>query len=369
MTDAQVRRLREKRMEGKTVSAAAAAAGMGERTAHRWQRGALPSAAKAPRTWRTREDLFADVWLSEVVPRLVADAAGRLQALTLFEWLCEQHPGRFEPGQLRTLQRRVRAWRAQHGPDHEVYFEQVAVPGREAAFDFTDARDLGVTIRGVPVPHLLFEWVLSYSGWTYVALALSETFEALVAGVQGALWTLGAAPAVLRHDNLSAATRELRRSGGRQLTVRFRQVLEHYGLRSSRIQPRKAHENGVVEQSHFRTQTAIEQALLLRGVVGIDTTQISWGVEGKGSPHQREAHRQGNGGRDVETPQTAQRQRYVLADQPQAPRDACPGQVEEKRRTQKERRRFDGLVGNQSQQRVDQVETSGDEEHPSPEQP
>ena len=150
-------------------------------------------------------------------------------------------------------------------PDHEVYFEQVAVPGREAAFDFTDASALGVTIRGVPFPHLLFEWVLSYSGWTYVALALSETFEALVAGVQGALWTLGAAPAVLRHDNLSAATRELRRSGGRQLTARFRQVLEHYGLRSSRIQPRKAHENGVVEQSHFRMKTAVEQALLLRG--------------------------------------------------------------------------------------------------------
>ena len=240
VTDAQVRRLREKRMEGKTVSAAAAAAGMGERTAHRWQRGALPSAAKAPRTWRTREDPFADVWLSEVVPRLVADAAARLQVLTLFEWLCEQHPGRIEPGQLRTLQRRVRAWQAQHGPDHEVYFEQVAVPGREAAFHFTDASALGVTIRGVPFPHLLFEWVLSYSGWTYVALALSETFEALVAGVQGALWTLGAAPTVLRHDNLSAATRELRHSGGRQLTARFRQVLEHYGLRSSRIQPPRA---------------------------------------------------------------------------------------------------------------------------------
>ena len=199
VTDAQVQRLQAKRMEGKTVSAAAAAAGMGERTAHRWQRGALPSAAKAPRTWRTREDPCADVWLSEVAPQLVADAAGRLQALTLFAWLCEQHPGRFAPGQRRTLQRRVRAWRAQHGPDHEVYFEQVAVPCREAAFDVTDASALGVTIRGVPFPHLLFEWVLSYSGWTYVALALRETFEALVAGVQGALWTLGAAPAVLRH--------------------------------------------------------------------------------------------------------------------------------------------------------------------------
>ena len=265
ITDAQVRRLREKRMSGKTLAAAAAAAGMSERTARHWQSGALPSTAKAPRTWRTREDPFAGVWESEVVPQLVADTEGRLQVLTLFTWLRRRHPGRFQAGQLRTLQRRVRDWRVQYGPDREVYFEQVAVPGREAAFDFTDASDLGVTIRGVPFPHLLFEWVLSYSKWTYVGLAFSETFEALVAGLQGALWTLGAAPAWLRHDNLSAATHELKRSGGRQLTVRFQQVLDHDGLRSSRIQPGKPHENGVAEPSHFRTKTAIEQALLLRG--------------------------------------------------------------------------------------------------------
>ena len=191
ITDAQVRRLREKRMSGKTLAAAAAAAGMSERTARHWQSGALPSTAKAPRTWRTREDPFVGVWESEVVPQLVADTEGRLQVLTLFTWLCRRHPGRFQAGQLRTLQRRVRDWRVQYGPDREVYFEQVAVPGREAAFDFTDASDLGVTIRGVPFPHLLFEWVLSYSKWTYVGLAFSETFEALVAGLQGALWTLG----------------------------------------------------------------------------------------------------------------------------------------------------------------------------------
>jgi hypothetical protein len=163
------------------------------------------------------------------------------------------------------LQRRVRDWRAQHGPDLEAYFEQTAVPGREGALDFTDASDLGVTIQGDPFPHLFFEWVLSFSGWTYAALAASETFEALVAGLQGAVWTLGAVPDVVRHDNLSAATHELKRSGGRQLTERFRGVLDHYGLRSSRIQPGAAHENGVVEQAHFRTKTAVAQALLLRG--------------------------------------------------------------------------------------------------------
>ena len=273
VTDAQVRRLREKRTSGKTLAAAAAAAGMSERTARRWQSGGLPSTAKAPRTCRTRENPFADVWQSEVVPRLVADTQRRLQVLTLFRWLCRRHPGRFQPGQLRTLQRRVREWRAQDGPDREVYFEQVAVPGREAAFDFTDASSLGVTIHGGPFPHLLFEWVLSYSRWTYVGLALSETFEALVSGLQGALWTLGAVPAVLRYDNLSAATHELKRSGGRQLTTRFQQVLDHYGLRSSRIQPGKPHENGVAEQSHFRTKTTIEQALLLRATETSSTSQ------------------------------------------------------------------------------------------------
>jgi hypothetical protein len=33
-----------------------------------------------------------------------------------------------------------------------VFFEQVAVPGREAAIDFTHATDLGVTIAGDPFP-------------------------------------------------------------------------------------------------------------------------------------------------------------------------------------------------------------------------
>lgn len=84
---------------------------------------------------------------------------------------------------------------------------------------------------------------------TYVALAASETFEALVAGLQAAVGTLGAVPAVVRHDNLSAATHELKRSGGRQLTERFHGVLDHYGLRSSRIHLGEALENGLVEQS------------------------------------------------------------------------------------------------------------------------
>ena len=88
VTDAQVLLLRQKRMSGKTLAVAAVAAGMSERTARRWQDGALPSTAKAPRTWRMREDPFADLWQSEVVPQMVAETGVRLQALKLFTWLC-----------------------------------------------------------------------------------------------------------------------------------------------------------------------------------------------------------------------------------------------------------------------------------------
>ena len=270
VTDAQVRLLRQKRMDGKTQAAAAAAAGVSLRTAREWDRGPAPSATKLPRDWRTRPDPFAQVWPVEIEPLLRSDTKGVLEAKFVLETLCRKDPARFHAGQVRTLQRRFRDWRALHGPDPEVYFQQVAVPGREAAIDFTHATDLGMTIGRLPFPHLLFEFVLSYSGWTLTALALGETFEALVAGVQGALWALGAVPEVLRSDNLSAATHELKRSSGRDLTVRFRAVLDHYGMRSSRITPGRAHENGVVEQPNGRVKALIAQALLVRGHADFD---------------------------------------------------------------------------------------------------
>jgi hypothetical protein len=66
-------------------------------------------------------------------------------------------------------------------------------------------------------------------------------------------------------DNLSAATRELRRSGGRALTVRFAAMMDHYAMRSTRIRPGQSHENGGVESRHRITKKLIAQSLVLRG--------------------------------------------------------------------------------------------------------
>jgi len=265
VTDAQVGLLRQKLMEKKTQEAAAAAAGMSVRSARTWQAGPVPSETKKARSWRTRADPFAAVWTTIILPLLVADTKRVLEAKTLIEVLDEKQPGQFGAGQVRTLQRRMRDWRAVHGPEKEVFFEQQHVAGREAAIDFTHGEELGVTVAGKPFRHLLFEFVLSFSGWVWACIAFGETFEALVAGVQGALWELGGVPEVLRSDNLSAATHELKLTGGRALTERFRAVLDHYALRSTRIRPGESHENGVAEQQHRRTKKALAQALVLRG--------------------------------------------------------------------------------------------------------
>lgn len=264
VTDEQVRLLRKKMAEGKTMASAAAAAAMSERSAYTWREGALPSETKSPRTWRTRPDPFSSVWTSEVVPLLEADQEGVLEATTLLAELQRRHGDAYGAGLLRTLQRRLHEWRAMHGPGKEVMFEQVHPAGREGAFDFTDATELGVTIAGQVFAHLLFQFVLSFSKWRAVGLAFSETFESLVRGLQDALWELGGVPTIWRSDNLSAATHNIP-GGGRELNRRFADVLTHYGATSTRIEPGKSHQNGGVEKAHDVLKSALTQALVLRG--------------------------------------------------------------------------------------------------------
>ncbi len=81
---------------GETLATAAAKAGMDQKTARKWrQSGQLPSEAKEPRDYRTRSDAFAEVW-AEVEELLERDAA--IEAKTIFDHLCKQHPGKFQEG-------------------------------------------------------------------------------------------------------------------------------------------------------------------------------------------------------------------------------------------------------------------------------
>ena len=120
VTDQQVRRLRRLDLKGLPRGRAAAQAGLDDKTARKYRRlGKLPSEVRMEHHWRTRPDPFADVWPQ--LEELLAVNPG-LEAKTLLEHLQRQHPGRFANGQVRTQQRRVKRWRALHGPAKEVFF-------------------------------------------------------------------------------------------------------------------------------------------------------------------------------------------------------------------------------------------------------
>ena len=259
--DGQARRLRRLLASGDCLAVAARRTGMDEKTARKYRDTiGLPSEQVRPRTWRTREDPFAQVW-PEVQARLEAEP--KLRAFTLFGWLQDQSPGRFPDSQRRTFERRVRAWRAAHGPPQEVMFPQLHAPGDLAASDFTSMNGLRITIGRQPFDHLLYHFTLTYSNWESVSVCFSESFEAFSRGLQKALWELGGTPGKHRSDSLSAAVNNL--SDDREFRARYRDLLDYYQMDPQRINVRKAHENGDVESSHGHLKTVVEQALLLRG--------------------------------------------------------------------------------------------------------
>lgn len=244
-----------------SLGAAAAKAGMDEKTARKWRRmGQLPSETRLPRTYRTRADPFAGFW-AEIEPLLQLDAS--LEAKTIFDHLCRQHPEQLQETQLRTLQRRVKRWRAQKGAPREVFFPQEHVPGRQAQSDFTHMNAVGVTIAGQPFAHMLYHLALTYSNWEWGTVCFSESYESLAEGVQEALWELGGVPEEHRTDSLSAAVRPP--GNKEEFTEKYQGLLRHYGMKASHSSPGRGHENGDVEQSHHRFKRAVVQELILRG--------------------------------------------------------------------------------------------------------
>jgi len=260
--DTEVKLLMQERRKGTAQRLAAARAGMSERTARKYeQAGQLPPHLKRPHIWTTRANPFEEHW-PWVIAQLERDPA--LQGSTLFALLCEQHPGCYRPTQIRTLQRHIARWRAVHGPEQEVIFEQRHQPGERAQSDFTHMEDLGVTIAGEPFPHMVYHFVLTYSNAEAISLCFSETFEALAEGIEKALWQLGGVPEQHRTDHLSAAVRHLRKEEREDWTLRYQALMQHYGMQPTWNNTGVAHENGDVEQSHHRFKQAVDQALRVR---------------------------------------------------------------------------------------------------------
>lgn len=106
---------------------------------------------------------------------------------------------------LRSLQRRVKHWRATQGFGWTVMFCQSVPAGHQGLSDFARPRT-AITIAGGPFDHLLYQPRLAYSHWRVVHITRGgKSYSALADGLQTALHKLGGAPSEHRTDNPSAA--------------------------------------------------------------------------------------------------------------------------------------------------------------------
>jgi len=281
-TDAQVRKLMTEIQKTNRVAVSGLRAGMDRKTARKYlSLKKLPSELRKPRTWRTRADPFEAVW-EELVQRLVD--APELEAKTLFEDLLERFPGKFQPGQLRTLQRRIRQWRATKGPEKRVFFSQQHRPGEAAQTDFTDMNSLNITIEGEAFDHLVSHFVLPYSNWECVKPCLSESMPALKAGIQKAVFMLGRAPMFHQTDHSTAATHRLgkqdRESANaceasdtpspkgdktRGFNADYLALMDHLGMIPRTTAVGEKEQNGDVESLNGAFKRRVKQWLLMRG--------------------------------------------------------------------------------------------------------
>ena len=162
------------------MEAAAARAGFSTATAYRLEADPRPPSQKKASRGRRRPDPLAPSWDAEIVP--ILKAAPGIRVIGVLQELRRRHPD-LSRNIRRTLERRIQAWRAVHGPEREVIFRQQHEPGRQGLSDFTDTNGLGVSIAGERLDHRLYHFRLVFSGWEHAHVVLGgESFAALAEG-------------------------------------------------------------------------------------------------------------------------------------------------------------------------------------------
>ncbi|MEK6205031.1 MAG: IS21 family transposase, partial [Amylibacter sp.] len=252
------------REKNQKQTTAAAKAGISERSGRSIESGLRSDPRAKDHNWRTRTDPLEPAWQTQLVPLLKQHP--NLQAITLLEHLQSSHLEQYPDSVLRTLQRRVKQWRALQGSDKEVMFRQEHIAGQQGLSDFTQLKRVTITLAGVVFKHLLYHFRLAFSHWSYLkVIEGGESFTALAEGLQEALQRLGGSPYEHRTDSLSAAFKNLNADAKEDINARYDALCKQYSMLATRNNRGLGHENGSVESPHGHLKRRIEQALLLRG--------------------------------------------------------------------------------------------------------
>ena len=248
-----------KEIQNGTLEKAALKVGISQKTARKYiKRKHLPSQQKG-KPLRSYSNPFEAHW-DKVTGML--ETSPELEARTILSYLVEMYPEHYRLNQIRSLQRRLKEWRAHYGASKQVIFRQDLKPGRQSQSDWTHMGDLNITIGGHAFPHLLFHFMLPYSQFETIMICETESFSTLIKGFEQGVLELGGVACEHRTDNLTAATQKM--GNDRIFTQRWREFLEHYQVQPSRNNPGVSHENGSIEKSHHTFKNAVDQHLMLR---------------------------------------------------------------------------------------------------------
>ena len=203
--------------------------------------------------------------LDEFWPEIkeLLDNDSKLKPYAILEFMMDKYPNKFDPSWRRTLERRIVRWGIENQIGKNVTCSQIHQPGDVLAFDFTEAASLSITVASVAWQGLIFHSTLTYSNWEYAQLCLSESYEAVVNGVQNTFLKLGGVTRRLRCDSLTAAVNN--HNSKHNFQTKYDLFLTHFGVAGHRINVRKPEENGDCESSHGHLKDYLDQQLRLRG--------------------------------------------------------------------------------------------------------
>jgi hypothetical protein len=252
------------RQEDNTQIISSNRSGFSDRTGRRIEKFGILSHKE--RCWKTRKDPLADIWDSELLPLL--QKLPELKPVTLFEYLEDKYPGKYDNSILRTLQRRVRNWKILSGKDKEVMFTQKHIPGQMGISDSTILKSK-ITIGGKELIHRLYHFRLAFSKWAYAKIILGgESFTTLANSLQNALLKINGSPKEHRTDSLSAAFNN--NNDKKELTDNYQALCSHYNMKETKCNLGKSHENGSIESPHGHLKTRIDQSILMRNSNNFD---------------------------------------------------------------------------------------------------
>lgn len=241
---------------GKSKTTIANELDLDRKTVRKYLTVPVPPPRYAARRSPTRADPFGEF------EEFVRDKLQLAPALSGEEIFALIRPRGYQ-GSLRTIERRMKAWRDEK--PKERFFEQEYEPGEQAQFDFKESVELPFQ-DGVRIVHLHFG-TLPFSDAFFIRGYPQKTYECFIDGVHSFFSRIGGQTKNIRFDNLSPCVKRIYKNGTRDYTSAFERAIRYYGFGTLPCTPGKGSDKGDVERDIRTWARRIKNHVNVHGLV------------------------------------------------------------------------------------------------------